>query len=245
MENTVATPNNKHTVVADVTNLSTISEDIPNTMGERVKVGGEDILGLDNHDSNSQPSPILPDILEAVRNMDQLNEYLETTDHTSILDSFKTDHANLLYVCAKLQHWSEEHIEYFQALGLSNIASFVGLYHLISPLPPDTVYRFTNLNQVVQLKELLSPTLQDALLYAMAFGSALSYAIREQYNIEYPLPIPSRYLPTSTSTTNQFLARTHLLHILTKAFTTRHNVLRSHFFTYIDTDLFPAQSTGH
>ena len=77
-----------------------------------------------------------------------------------------------------------------------------------------------------------------------ALGSALSHVISEQYHIEYPLPIPSRYLPTSASTTNQFLARTHLLHILTKAFTNRHNIIRSHFFTYIDTDLFPAQSTG-
>ena len=104
MEPTVANPDDEHTVVADVTNSSTISEEPPQTMEERVKIGGEDILGLDNHDSNSQPSPILPDILEAVRNMDQLNEYLETTDHTSTLDSFKTDHASLLYVCAKLQH---------------------------------------------------------------------------------------------------------------------------------------------
>merc|ERR1712232_761785 len=124
-------------------------------MDKTVQFEGEDILGLDKPDSNSnsQTSTILPDILEAVRNMDKLNDYLETTDHTSTLDSFKADNANLLYVCAKLQHWSEEHIGHFQSLGLSNIASFVGLYHLISPLPPETVYRFTNLNQVVQLKE--------------------------------------------------------------------------------------------
>lgn len=169
MEQTVANPDNKQTHVADVTNLTTILDELNNTMDETVKFGGEDILGLDNPDSNIQTSTILPDILEAVKNMDKLNDFLETTDQTSTLDSFKSDNANLLYICAKLQHWSEDHIGHFHSLGLSNVASFVGLYHLISPLPPETVYRFTNLTQVVTLKELLSPTLQDSLLYACSW----------------------------------------------------------------------------
>ena len=213
-----------------------------NTVGPQVNIS-QSVDSIDNSSSNSiinsntsitSTQGINPALVQAFRDT---NKILDLPPEENTLLTYKTLNSGLCEVIVKLPKWNSIYIETFIALKVDTVASFIGLYNMV--ILPNSQYDFQKFRQLLPLRDMKSEQAQDAILFAMTLGGILNSQIRTIHHLMAHDTIPLRDMPATANSTTSFFQKQHVVHQLKTLFSAMYHTIRTPWFNYIDTELFP------